>query len=129
MAGIVWAGEGEAGVGDEVRLEAEIAGRPLLLIVESKRDAYPRDVREAIWQIRSYQHHIPRSDREIIPFLVARAISNGARETLREEGVGYYDMGGTLFVPARGAYVFVDRAAPRKNKTPGRRRPSRRLRT
>jgi hypothetical protein len=97
-------------------IEAEVAGRELLLIIETRRDAFPRDVREAIWQLRNYQHHIQSTERQVMPFLVAAAISSGARETLRHENVGFYDMGGTLFLPARGAYIFIDRAVPRKSR-------------
>jgi DNA-binding transcriptional ArsR family regulator len=97
-------------------VEAEIGSRPLLLIVEAMRNAFPRDVREVIWQLRNHLQYIQRTDREIIPFLIAGAISNGARETLRDERVGYFDTGGTLFVPAHGAYILIDRPAPRKSR-------------
>src|SRR5690606_14688653 len=36
------------------------------------------------------------------------------RDILREEGVGFYDLGGTLYIPAKQAFVFIDRPAPRK---------------
>lgn len=96
-------------------VEALVAGRPLQLIVEAKREAFPRDVRETIWQLRNYVAHLPDSDREIVPFFVARAISPGARDILREEGIGFYDLGGTLYIPAKQAFVYIDRPAPRKS--------------
>ena len=96
-------------------VEALVAGRPLQLIVEAKREAFPRDVRETIWQLRNYLAHLPDSDREIVPFFVARAISPGARDILREEGIGFYDLGGTLYIPAKQAFVYIDRPAPRKS--------------
>ena len=69
---------------------AYIGRQPLLLLVEIKAQLFPRDVREAIWQLRNNQAHLSNSgdDREIIPFFVARAISPGAREIFREERVG-----------------------------------------
>lgn len=96
-------------------VEALVAGRPLQLIVEAKRQAFPRDVRETIWQLRNYLSHLPDNDREIVPFFVARAISPGARDILRNEGIGFYDLGGTLYIPAKHAFIYIDRPAPRKS--------------
>jgi hypothetical protein len=92
-------------------IEAEIAGKPLLLLVETKNTAYPRDVREAAWQLRAYlaEHRPNSSAREVVPFIIAEAISPGARETLRSEGIGYFDRGGSLFLPSKGAFIFVDK--------------------
>lgn len=96
-------------------VNASIAGRPLQFLIEAKREAFPRDVRETVWQLRNYLAHLPDQAREVVPFFVARAISPGAREILREEGVGFFDMGGTLFIPARHAFVHIDRPPPRKS--------------
>lgn len=96
-------------------INAEVAGRPLQLIVEAKREAFPRDVRETIWQLRNYLAHLPQEAREVVPFFVARAISHGARDILREERVGYYDMGGTLYIPAKHTFIHIDRPPPRKS--------------
>jgi len=96
-------------------IDARVGGHPIRLLIEAKREAFPRDVRETVWQLRNYLAHIPHGDREIVPFLMARAISPGARDILREEGVGYYDLGGSLFIPARHAFVYVDRPTPKKN--------------
>jgi hypothetical protein len=96
-------------------VDAEIGGQPIQLLVEAKREAFPRDVRETVWQLRNYLAHMPPADREILPFFIARAISPGARDILREEGVGFYDLGGSLFIPASRAFVYVDRPVPKKN--------------
>jgi hypothetical protein len=96
-------------------IDARVGGQPILLLVEAKREAFPRDVRETVWQLRNYLAHMPHDDREILPFFIARAISPGARDILREEGVGFYDLGGSLFIPARHAFVYVDRPVPKKN--------------
>ena len=91
-------------------VEAKVAGKSLLMLVEAKQTAFPRDVREAVWQLRAYQAHRPTNGRnQTIGFVIAEAISPGARETLRAEGMGYFDKGGSLYVPASGAYVFIDR--------------------
>ena len=48
-----------------------------------------------------------------LPVLIAESISPGAKELLRAERVGYYDSGGSLYLPARGAYLYVDRPPPK----------------
>lgn len=44
--------------------------------------------------------------------LLATSISPGAKELLRHEGVGYFDSGGSLFVRAKGAYLYIDKPPP-----------------
>ena len=46
--------------------------------------------------------------------LVAQSISPGAKELLRQERIGYYDSGGSLFVPASAIYVYVDKPLPKR---------------
>jgi len=96
-------------------VRAEIAGVPFELLVEARREAFPRDVREAIWRLRSYLPQHPSGSNQVIPFFVARAISPGGRELLRQENIGFYDLGGTLYLPGNQAFVYVDRPAPRKS--------------
>jgi hypothetical protein len=84
--------------------------------VEAKRHAFPRDVREAVWQLRNYLVHAADSAAELLPFFIAQSISPGAREFLQQERIGYHDLGGTLFVPSKNAYVLIDRPPPRKSK-------------
>jgi hypothetical protein len=95
---------------------AQIADRPVLFVVEVKRSAYPRDVREAVWQLRDHLAHGTSavSRQEMVPIVVAEALSPGAKNLLREERVGYYDTGGSLFVPGRGIYVYIDKPMPRR---------------
>jgi len=110
---VSWTSRGEQ---IDAVVDAMIAGRELQLLVEAKREAFPRDVREAVWQLRNYLVHRPDTNREIVPFFVARAISPGAREILREEKIGFYDLGGTLYIPARSMFVHIDRPVPAKSK-------------
>ena len=94
----------------------EVAGRELRLLVEAKREAYPRDIRDLLWQFRNYLAHLASPDPEIIPFIAARSISKGARDLLRDERVGFYDLGGSLFIPGRDFYVLVDRPPPKRSR-------------
>jgi hypothetical protein len=96
-------------------VKAKVAGRDLLLLVEAKHTAFPRDVREAVWQLRVNQTkgQFGQQADEVLLFIIAEAISPGAREALRAEGVGYFDRGGSLYLPAHGAYIFVDKPPPK----------------
>lgn len=97
-------------------IDLEVAGKRLQLLVEAKREAFPRDVRELLWQFRNYLAHANPDGKEIIPFLAARAISRGARDLLREENVGFYDLGGSLFIPSSALYILIDRPPPKRSR-------------
>lgn len=91
-------------------------GKPHKLLIEVKRSLYPRDAREAIWQIRSYLAELGRNEGPIIPVLAAESISPGARELLRAERVGHFDSSGSLFIAAQGLYIRIDRPTSRKQE-------------
>ena len=97
----------------EVRLRA--AGKAVTMLVEVKKALYPRDARQILWRLKGLgggQSGLPES-RDVVPVLVAESLSPGAKELLREEQVGYYDAGGSLFLPANGVYLYVDKPPPR----------------
>ncbi|MCW4989847.1 hypothetical protein [Enterobacter mori] len=82
-----------------------------IMPVEIKKQAYPRDIRQAIWKIEAFcQKNTDAFD--IVPIFVAELISEGAREVLKEHDVGYYEMGGTLFI--RHKQSIIDIQKPRK---------------
>lgn len=97
------------------QLALDVAGKPIHALVELKRAVYPRDVRQFVWRIRDLIRQQPagESGGEPLVVLVAESISPGAKELLRAERVGYYDSGGSLYLPARGAYLYVDRPPPK----------------
>jgi hypothetical protein len=101
--------------GYDARIDLHIGGESVSLLIEAKRAVYPRDVREVIWQIRRYMDLAPseRANEQRLPLIVAESISPGAKELLRKEQVGYFDSGGSLFVPARGAYVYIEKPPPK----------------
>lgn len=95
-------------------VRARIGGRDLLIVVEAKQTAFPRDVREALWRLRNQiAHGQPDLEGEILTFIIANTLSPGAREELRQAGAGYFDMSGSLYVPAENAFIFVDRPPPK----------------
>lgn len=79
--------------------------------VEVKKQAYPRDIRQAIWKIEEFSQK-NASKPDIVLIFVAELMSDGAREMLKEHGVGYYEMGGTLFIKHKQSIIDIQK--PRK---------------
>jgi hypothetical protein len=96
----------------DAEIDFQLPHRHVTLLVEAKKAVFPRDTREALWQIQDYVRSVGGGDR-VVPVLAAESISPGSKELLRRENVGYFDIGGSLFLPAPGAYVFIDKPAPR----------------
>ncbi|MDW3681799.1 type IV toxin-antitoxin system AbiEi family antitoxin [Cupriavidus sp. CV2] len=94
----------------DAEIHLNVAGKSIVLLVEVKKTAYPRDVRQVLWQFKALR---PEHPSDVQPLLVAESLSPGAKELLKSERVGYYDSGGSLFLPAPGAYVFIDRPPPK----------------
>lgn len=96
--------------GYDAQIDLHVAGKSFVLLVEAKKAVYPRDVRQMIWQLREASHaQRNRQGRAPLTLLIAESISPGAKELLRSERVGYYDSGGSLFLPAPGAYLYIDK--------------------
>jgi hypothetical protein len=98
----------------DATVSMNLGSQDIDLIIEIAKTAYPRDVREKIWQIRHYLDDAAISGSEPIPMLIANTISKGARSLLKEANVGYYDASGSLFLPAQSMYVLVDRPVKAK---------------
>ena len=93
-------------------IEIRIDSKTLMLQVEAKKTAYPRDVQQFLWQVR------PRTSdsaalRGAAPLLAAESLSPGAKDLLRAEQVGYFDSGGSLYLSAPGVYVYIDKPPPK----------------
>ncbi len=101
--------------GSDARVDLKVGGKSATLLIEVKKVLYPRDVRQALWQFQAFSNRRPQSteERQTLFFLVAQSISPGAKDLLRDERVGYYDSGGSLFLPAHNIYVFVDKPPPK----------------
>ena len=99
----------------DAQINLQIAGKSLVLLIEAKKAVYPRDVHQVLWQLGQFRRNTSvGSDREeVVSLLVAESISPGAKELLRNERVGYYDSGGSLFLPAPGTYLYVEKPPPK----------------
>lgn len=100
--------------GHDAQIDLQVAGKSFIVLVEAKKAVYPRDVRQVIWQFREAGHGRPSGQgKEPLSLLAAESISPGAKELLREERVGYYDSGGSMYLPAPGAYFYIDKPPPK----------------
>lgn len=101
--------------GHDAQIVLHVAGKSFTLLIEAKKSVYPRDVRQVLWQIKSIIRNRPmgQGGDETVSLLIADSISPGAKEMLRAERVGYYDSGGSLFLPANGAYLYIDKPPPK----------------
>ena len=95
----------------DAQVDLHVGGKSVTVLVEAKKTLYPRDVRQALWQLREYSRQWRKGakSRQHVPLLLAEAISPGAKQMLRDERIGYYDSGGSLFLPAEGIYLYIDK--------------------
>lgn len=102
------------GRGYDAQVNLHVAGKSFVLLIEAKKSVFPRDARQVIWQLRAASHERPTGQGNMpLPLLVAESISPGAKELLRSERVGYYDSGGSLYLPAPGAYLYIEKPPPK----------------
>jgi len=100
--------------GHDAQVDLHVAGKSFVLLIEAKKAVFPRDVRQVIWQFREASHGRPAGQGdEPLSLVVAESISPGAKKLLRSERVGYYDSGGSLYLPAPGAYLYIDKPPPK----------------
>ena len=113
LSGVVQSGGPDRGY--DAQVDLWVGRKAATLLIEVKKAVYPRDVRQALWRIREFARRRPQpaEERHAVSFLVAQSISPGAKDLLRNERVGYYDSGGSLFLPASNIYVYVDKPPPK----------------
>ena len=97
----------------DAEVDLHIAGKRVKLEIEAKKTLYPRDVREILWRLRPYSKPLRQEVDAIVSVLAADSISPGAKELLKEEGIGYFDSGGSVYLPAPGAYIHIDKPPPK----------------
>lgn len=49
-------------------IDARFSDAPLKLVVEVKKSAFPRDVREAIWQLKKFIAAMPPGNFRVLPY-------------------------------------------------------------
>lgn len=94
----------------DLLLRVEGTDEDLYLAVEMIREGYPRDVRNAVWQLDEYRL-ASEHDAPVVPMVLAEHLSTGARESLRERKVAYFDASGSLFLSHGKWLINIERAA------------------
>jgi predicted transcriptional regulator len=100
-----------SGYRPDAEISLEMGGRQYALRVEAKRELFPRDAREVLW--RMDRSTSTNDGSAILRMVAADSLSPGAKDLLKAEGVGYFDRGGSLYLPAPGAYVYIDKPPPK----------------
>ena len=90
------------------KIDLRVAGKEVTLLVEAKRAGYPRDVQQAIWQLRRAEGAQP-SRKGIVLVVIAEYLSPAAKAQLQAEHIGYFESGGSMYLPAPGAYLYIER--------------------
>jgi DNA-binding transcriptional ArsR family regulator len=98
----------------DAQIELQLGGKIYILLIEVKKSVFPRDAQQVIWQLNRYMSAEDAGIRkQVVPLLAAESISPGAKELLESESCGYFDSGGSLFIPAKGAYVYIEKPPPK----------------
>ncbi|MDB5931065.1 MAG: hypothetical protein JWR60_2772 [Polaromonas sp.] len=95
----------------DAQIDVQIAGRSFTLLIKIQKTVYPRDVRQALWQLEQAVQISPKaqSGYESVSMLVAESISPSAKALLKDARVSYYDSSGSLFLLAPGVYLCIDK--------------------
>ncbi len=94
----------------DASLRLSVGKKSVRLFLYVRKSIYPRDVRELLWNFRN---NSKAKSTEIHHVIVSESISGGAKELLKSERVGYFDSGGSLFLPIPGAYILIDKPPPK----------------
>ncbi|MGU7773762.1 type IV toxin-antitoxin system AbiEi family antitoxin [Burkholderia sp. MR1-5-21] len=89
-------------------------GESIDIAVETLRHAYPRDIREAVWRLDEYKS--AEHTQNLIKLVAAEKLSPGARELLRNRGIGYFERNGNLYLRWRQWLVNIERPAAASTK-------------
>ncbi len=98
--------------GCDAKIEARLGSTPVTLLVQARKAVYPRDVHQVLWRLKSWAGDRGDSSTSL-PVVAAGSLSPGAKDLLRTEGIGYFDSGGSLYLPVAGAYVYIDKPPPK----------------
>lgn len=104
-------GEGSA---LDVLLTVQLQDDSFDIAVAVLRNAYPRDVRHAIWQLEEHELDSGQNER-LVKMVAAESLSPGAKEILRKRGIGYFEANGNLDLRWRQLLIHIER--PRRAGT------------
>jgi hypothetical protein len=107
---------GTADTGIDIVIEARVQGGRWVIPVEVKKLAYPRDLRQTIWNFDRFRE-AHTDNRQVVPVFIADFISEGARDTLKSHGVGFYDSSGSFYLNKNQYLIDIQRPHLTTKKT------------
>jgi DNA-binding transcriptional regulator YhcF (GntR family) len=104
--------------GVDAVIDASINGKPVRLMIQMKNNVFPRDVRAAFWHLKSASRQPVRNagSAHVIPMIAATTISEGAKDLLQTERIGYLERGGSLFLADDDLYVLIEKPATKASQ-------------
>ncbi|MBS3827741.1 type IV toxin-antitoxin system AbiEi family antitoxin [Proteus mirabilis] len=91
-------------------------GKTLQVFVEVKRDVYPRDLRNAVYQLHRGMDNTRHRHKDIIGLLAAGVLSPGAKQELREQNIASFELGGSLYLKHDGWFINIEKPSLRTKK-------------
>ncbi len=89
--------------------------KTLRVVVEVKKEVYPRDLRNAVHQLRRVMDST--GDRhETIGLLASSVLSPGAKQELKEENIASFELGGSLYLNHDGWFINIEKPSDRTKK-------------
>ena len=80
------------------------------LAIEMLRQAYPRDVRDAAWQLQAFMKDNDDAN-DIILMVAAEHLSEGAKDDLRHHHLAYFDASGTFYLRHKEWLIDIQRSS------------------
>ncbi|NIE71796.1 type IV toxin-antitoxin system AbiEi family antitoxin [Pantoea sp. Acro-807] len=105
----------EAGVELDGKIVIKTPGKTLQVFVDVKKKVYPRDLRNAVYQLRRGIDET--SDcHEAIGLLAAGELSPGAKQELRNQNIASFELGGSLYLKHEGWLINIEKPSHRTKK-------------
>lgn len=97
-------------------VEIKASGKTLQVLVEVKREVYPRDLRNAVYQLHRGMDETRHRHEAIIGLLAAGVLSPGAKQELREQNIASFELGGSLYLKHDGWLINIEKPSHRTKK-------------
>ncbi|WP_207283945.1 type IV toxin-antitoxin system AbiEi family antitoxin [Pseudomonas sp. FW300-N2F2] len=95
-------------------IELSMSAKDLKILVEIIGSAYPRDIRDAVWRLDSFERNRLR-DVDSVRMIAAESLSPGAKKELKERDIAFFELGGSLYL--KHGHWLVDIQRPSKPNT------------
>lgn len=91
----------------DAELQLMVAGRPVRLLVQTRRGGGPREIRDTAERLEALRD--PSSKVPTVPLIAAPRLPARGRELLRGRKLGYWDLSGSFYLEVPWAVYFIDR--------------------